>query len=51
MAKAAIDMLGLAEARGTRSAPKTRMIMGTLITHSSTMNGRKAGAVTGRNSN
>jgi DNA-binding LacI/PurR family transcriptional regulator len=43
MAKAAIDMLGLAEARGMKSAPTTRLIMGTLITRSSTMNRRAAG--------
>ena len=43
MAKAAVDALGLAEARGTKSAPTTRLIMGTLITRSSTMNRRAIG--------
>jgi DNA-binding LacI/PurR family transcriptional regulator len=43
MAKAAIEMLGLAEARGMKSAPTTRLIMGTLITRSSTLNRRAGG--------
>jgi DNA-binding LacI/PurR family transcriptional regulator len=45
MAKAAVDMLGLAEARarGMKSVPTTRLIMGTLITRSSTLNRRAAG--------
>lgn len=43
MAQAAVDMLGLAEARGVKSAPTTRLIMGTLITRSSTMNRRATG--------
>jgi DNA-binding LacI/PurR family transcriptional regulator len=43
MAKAAVDALGLAEAKGMKSAPTTRLIMGTLITRSSTMNRRVAG--------
>jgi DNA-binding LacI/PurR family transcriptional regulator len=40
MAKAAVDVLGLGEARGMKSAPTTRLIKGTLITRSSTMNRR-----------
>src|SRR3984893_6587099 len=43
MAKAAVDVLGLAEARGMKSAPTTRLIKGTLITRSSTMNRRATG--------
>jgi DNA-binding LacI/PurR family transcriptional regulator len=45
MAKAAIDMLGLSEPAGARLAPTTRVILGTLITRSSTMNRRIAGTV------
>jgi DNA-binding LacI/PurR family transcriptional regulator len=48
MAKAAVDMLGLAEARGMKSAPTTRLIMGTLITRSSTSNRRAASGRTGK---
>ena len=40
MAKAAMDILGLAGQRGMRSDPTTRLIPGTLITRSSTMNRR-----------
>jgi DNA-binding LacI/PurR family transcriptional regulator len=43
MAKAAVDMLGLGEVRGMKSAPTTRLIMGTLITRSSTLNRRASG--------
>ncbi|MDO9411703.1 MAG: LacI family DNA-binding transcriptional regulator [Pseudolabrys sp.] len=44
MAKVAIDLLGLADPRGTKSAPAMRTIMGSLITRSSTMNRGTAGA-------
>ena len=47
MAQAAVDMLGLAEDRGMKSTPTTRLIMGTLITRSSTMN-RRATRRTGK---
>jgi DNA-binding LacI/PurR family transcriptional regulator len=47
MAKAAVDMLGLGEDRNTKSAPTTRLIMGSLITRSSTMN-RRATARAGK---
>ena len=40
MAKAAVDVLDLAEPRGMKSGPTTRMIPGSLITRSSTMNRR-----------
>jgi DNA-binding LacI/PurR family transcriptional regulator len=40
MAKTAMDILGLAGQRGMRSDPTTRLIPGTLITRSSTMNRR-----------
>jgi DNA-binding LacI/PurR family transcriptional regulator len=38
MAKAAVDVLDLTEGKGARSAPTTRIIMGDLITRSSTLN-------------
>ena len=38
MAKAAVDVLNLAEGKGAKSAPTTRIIMGDLITRSSTLN-------------
>ena len=40
MAKVAVDMLDLGEARGKKAAPTTRLIKGTLITRSSTTNRR-----------
>jgi DNA-binding LacI/PurR family transcriptional regulator len=40
MAKTAMEILGLASERGARSEPTTRLIPGTLITRSSTMNRR-----------
>lgn len=40
MAKAAMEILGLTEGRGARLEPTTRLIMGTLITRSSTTNRR-----------
>src|SRR3984957_8765446 len=47
MAKAAVDMLGLGEDRNTKAAPTTRLILGSLITRSSTMN-RRATARAGK---
>ena len=43
MAKAAMEILGLAEGRNTRLEPTTRLIPGTLISRSSTINRRAAG--------
>jgi DNA-binding LacI/PurR family transcriptional regulator len=40
MAEAAMEMLGLADARAPKSAPTTRLIMGTLVERSSTINRR-----------
>jgi DNA-binding LacI/PurR family transcriptional regulator len=47
MAKAAVDVLDLAEPRGMKSGPTTRLIPGSLITRSSTMN-RRAPARAGK---
>ena len=38
MAEAAMEMLGLGEARVPKSAPTTRLIMGALVERSSTLN-------------
>jgi DNA-binding LacI/PurR family transcriptional regulator len=40
MAKAAMEVLGLGDDRTARSAPSTRIVMGTLITRASTVNRR-----------